>query len=76
MPPIARDATCSEHEALARLLFAAACRERGAGGVLEHLAHALAGLGGALDVVLRADALCDGGALDTANDERRATGSE
>jgi hypothetical protein len=34
-------------------------------GVLEHLAHTLAGLGGALEVVLCADLLRDGHALET-----------
>lgn len=38
-------------------------KEGGAGGVLEDLADTLAGEGGALDVVHRADLLADGHAL-------------
>ena len=54
-------ATCSlEHEAATVLLAAArASDERCAGGVLEDLTNALAGLGRALEVLLRTDALRD-----------------
>lgn len=49
-----------EHEAATVFLAAAwASDERCAGGVLEDLANALAGLGGALEVLLRTDALRD-----------------
>lgn len=40
-------------------------QERCTGGVLEHLAHTLTRLGGALEIVLRTDLLSDGHTLDT-----------